>query len=213
MKKIKKLSLAGLILAGGKSKRMKSFDKSLKELDNQTLLERQIEKVSKQLDTIIINSNSSIIRKKFKKFPVLEDLFPGNFGPLAGIYTGMEWLHRKNKNVKLLFTFPVDSPFFPDNIVEIFLENYSDERVIIAKSGSNIHPVFAMWDVNLKKELENSLRKKILKIDLFAKNFKFKVVNFPIIDYDPFFNINNELDLLNAEKIQKSLNNRGVNKL
>ena len=213
MKKFKKSSLAGLILAGGKSRRMNLFDKSQKKLCNETLLERQIKKVSKQLDTIIINSNSNYIKKQYKKFPVLEDLIPGNLGPLAGIYTGLEWLQRKNKDVKWLFTFPIDSPFFPDDIVETFLKNYTDEKIIIAKSGFNIHPVFAMWHIDIMKGLESSLRKKILKIDVFTKKFKFKVVNFPIFDYDPFFNINNELDLLNAEKIQKTLNKRGANKL
>ena len=213
MKRFEKSSLAGLILAGGKSRRMNLFDKSQKELDNETLLERQIKKVSNQLEIIIINSNSCRIKTEYEKFPVLKDLFTGNLGPLAGIYTGLEWLQRKKKNVKWLFTFPIDSPFFPDNIVETFLQNYNDEKIIIAKSGENVHPVFAMWSVDLIKELENSLKKKILKIDAFTKNFKFKVVNFPIFDYDPFFNINNELDLLNAEKIQKTLNKRGAKKL
>ncbi len=210
MKKFKKSSLAGLILAGGKSRRMNLFDKSQKELDNETLLERQIKKVSKQLDIIIINSNSCQIKKGYKKFPVLKDLFSGNLGPLAGIYTGLEWLKRNKKGVKWLFSFPVDSPFFPENLVETFLHNCNDEKIIIAKSGSNTHPVFAMWHIDVTKQLKNSLQKKNLKIDVFTKNFKFKVVNFPIFDYDPFFNINNELDLLNAEKIQQNLKKRGV---
>ena len=40
-----------------------------------------------------------------------------------------------------------------------------------------------------------------MKIDEFTKNFKTKVVNFPIIDYDPFYNINNLEDLSVAEEI------------
>ena len=45
-----------------------------------------------------------------------------------------------------------------------------------------------MWSVDLIKELENSLKNKILKIDAFTKNFKFKVVNFPIFTKGLDFN-------------------------
>ena len=105
MKRFEKSSLAGLILAGGKSRRMNLFDKSQKELNNETLLERQIKKVSNQLDIIIINSNSCRIKTEYEKFPVLKDLFSGNLGPLAGIYTGLEWLQRKKKKCKMVIYF------------------------------------------------------------------------------------------------------------
>ena len=39
-----------------------------------------------------------------------------------------------------------------------------------------------------------------------------KVVNFEIIDYDPFFNINNEDDLVEANKISKLIALKGRNK-
>ena len=60
-----------------------------------------------------------------------------------------------------------------------------------------------MWNIELIEPLKKALDNNIRKIDEFTKNFKFKVVNFPIIDYDPFFNINNEEDLLKAEQIYK----------
>ena len=56
-------------------------------------------------------------------------------------------------------------------------------------------------NLSLNKSLELSIKQGILKIDEFTKNFKTKVVNFPIIDYDPFYNINNLEDLSVAEEI------------
>ena len=38
----------------------------------------------------------------------------------------------------------------------------------------------------------------------FTKKFKTKVVKFPIIDYDPFYNINNLENLKEARKIYKN---------
>jgi molybdopterin-guanine dinucleotide biosynthesis protein A len=47
------------------------------------------------------------------------------------------------------------------------------------------------------------------KIDLFSKKIKTRVVNFPFIGYDPFFNVNNLDDLKKAEGISSKLG--GIN--
>ena len=82
--------------------------------------------------------------------------------------------------------------------------NLEDELIISVMSNNRIHPAFAAWNVELTHNLEKSILKKKLKIDEFTKNFKMKVVNFENIDYDPFFNINNEDDLNIARKIYKN---------
>ena len=56
-KELDKMKIGGIILSGGKSRRMKS-DKSLKKINNRPLLEIVIEKSMKQLDYIFINSNN-----------------------------------------------------------------------------------------------------------------------------------------------------------
>jgi len=199
LKKIDNNHIGGLILAGGKSRRMNFFDKSFKKIQKKTLIDLVLNKARKQVFDIAINSNSLSFTKKDSSLELLEDIVPGQLGPLAGILTGLEWI--KKKKLKWLVTFPVDSPFFPENLVEIFFSNLDDEKIIIAKSNERIHPVFSMWNIELIEPLKKALDKNIRKIDEFTKNFKFKVVNFPIIDYDPFFNINNEEDLLKAEHI------------
>ena len=50
------------------------------------------------------------------------------------------------------------------------------------------------------KVLKNDQR----KIDSFTKKFKTRVVNFPDIGYDPFFNINTPNDVEIAEKIYRN---------
>ena len=44
--------------------------------------------------------------------------------------------------------FPVDSPFFPNNIVESFVDGLKDQKIIMAKSNNKLHPVFSMWNVS-----------------------------------------------------------------
>ena len=94
-KELDKMKIGGIILSGGKSRRMKS-DKSLKKINNRPLLEIVIEKSMKQLDYIFINSNNlENYNFKGKKIDVVKDCIKGYLGPLAGILTGMKWLKKK----------------------------------------------------------------------------------------------------------------------
>ena len=113
----------------------------------------------------------------------------------------MKWAEKYYPIANWILTVPVDSPFFPDDLLKKFRKNLNDELIVTAKSGDKTHPVFSMWNLSLIKSLELSIKQGILKIDEFTKNFKTKVVNFPIIDYDPFYNINNLEDLSVAEEI------------
>ena len=113
--------------------------------------------------------------------------------------SGLKW--TKKQNFKWLMVFPIDSPFFPKNIVKVFFKNLKNEQVVMAKSSNRLHPVFSMWRVDLIEDLEFFLKKGERKIDLFTKKIKSRLVNFPVIGYDPFFNVNNEEDLRKAENI------------
>ena len=93
-KELDKMKIGGIILSGGKSRRMKS-DKSLKKINNRPLLEIVIEKSMKQLDYIFINSNNLRIIISREKIDVVKDCIKGYLGPLAGILTGMKWLKKK----------------------------------------------------------------------------------------------------------------------
>ena len=94
-KELDKIKIGGIILSGGKSRRMKS-DKSLKKINDRSLLEIVLEKSMKQLDYIFINSNSfENYNFKGMKIDVVKDSIKGYLGPLAGILTGMKKLKKK----------------------------------------------------------------------------------------------------------------------
>lgn len=198
-----------MILAGGKSRRMNFNDKSLQKINKYSLIDRVIVRAKKQVDYLLINSNSDHIKNNYNEYIVIKDTIKGNLGPLAGVLSGLEWIKKKDSEINWLITFPVDSPFFPTDLVDIFLSHVNEEQIIVAESNSRIHPVFAMWNKNLIPYLKETLNNRNLKIDEFTKNFKMKVVKFPFIDYDPFFNINNKDDLIKAKKIEQLITAKG----
>ena len=198
-KELDKMKIGGVILSGGKSRRMKS-DKSFKKINNIPLIEIVLSKSMKQLDYVFINSNN-LEQYNFKgmKIDVVKDCMNGFLGPLVGVLTGMKWLRAKNSDFTHLMSFPVDSPFFPNDIVLKFGIYKNKYQIISANSSNRNHPVFSLWDLKLEEELEFSLRNGTRKIDEFTRKKKTKVVKFKNFGYDPFFNINTEEDLNTAE--------------
>ena len=197
-----KNDVVGVILSGGLSRRM-GEDKSEKKIEGKSLIELIIKRSENQVKKIIINSNKK--NNTFSKLGcgvIIEDCIEGNLGPLVGILSGLKWV-MENCETNWLAIFPVDSPFFPLNLVSKFLEESEDNDILIAKSLGRIHPVFSMWRVNLNlvNELELFLKNNERKIDVFTKKFKTRVVNFPDIGYDPFFNVNTPEDFSKAQLI------------
>ena len=195
--------IVACILIGGKSSRMGGGIKSLKLLNNETILYRIINKIKKQTNIIAINSN--VKSKKLIKYnlPTFQDIYKGYHGPLAGIHASLFWTKKNFPNCKWVITVPGDTPFFPDNLIERLYNKAKKEnkKAIIAKSNKRIHSVFGLWHISLESNLYCSIKKNIRKIDQWAKLQSFVTVNFKNKKYDPFFNINNIDDLSKAEKI------------
>ncbi len=191
-----------MILSGGLSRRM-GEDKSIKQISGKSLMELVLNRSLSQVDKLIINSNkSNVIFDKLGLDIVISDCMSGNLGPLVGILTGVKWA-LKNSNYKWLATFPIDCPFFPKNIVERFIKESKDYKILVAEGSGRIHPVFSMWKVSiqLENQLELFLKNGERKIDKFTKKFNTKVVKFPKLGYDPFFNVNTLDDLKKAQDI------------
>ena len=201
-----KKKLFGLILNGGLSRRMGS-DKSKKMVSNKPLISLVVERAKAQVDYLAINSNQ---KSSGNKIEIIPDCLSGNLGPLVGVLSGLKWLEKNDDSFcNWLVIFPVDSPFFPENLVQCFFENLRDEKIVMAKCKNRLHPVFSMWHTDNLELLEKFLMEGGRKIDLFSKKIKTRVVNFPFIGYDPFFNVNNLDDLKIAEGISSKLG--GIN--
>ena len=164
-----KKKLFGLILNGGLSRRMGS-DKSKKMVLNKPLISLVAERAEAQVDYLAINSNQ---KPSDNKHEIVPDCISGNLGPLVGILSGLKWLEKSDDSFSnWLVIFPVDSPFFPENLVQCFFENLRDEKIVMAKCKGRLHPVFSMWHTDNLKLLEKFLMEGGRKIDLFSKKSK-----------------------------------------
>ncbi|MEM5473650.1 molybdenum cofactor guanylyltransferase MobA [Hoeflea sp. AS60] len=195
-------TIAGLVLAGGLSRRMGGGEKGLQLLAGQSMISRVISRIAPQVDTLAINANGD--REPYLQFglPVLPDTIGGHVGPLAGVLTGLEWAATQ-PGITHIVTAATDTPFLPLDLVERFAAIAGPERIVLARSGGNRHPVFGLWPVALRQDLAQWLgTSDTMKVLAWANRH-----DLAFCDYeaggdgtpDPFFNANTPEELAEAE--------------
>lgn len=194
--------VAGVLLAGGQSRRMGGGDKCLRSLGGLPILARIIETVAPQVSRLVINANGDPDRFASFGVPVAADTVDGYAGPLAGVLTGMEWVAANAPECDWIATFATDAPFLPDDLVERLCEAVSNGTADMACALSNgrRHPVFGLWPVALSAELRRELVVRgVRKVDDWTDGYNRREVEFAVDAIDPFFNVNRPEDLVAAE--------------
>lgn len=201
----RKFRVAGVILAGGLSRRMGGGDKPLMDLGGRPMLEHVIARLESQVEAIGINANGDA--RRFAKFgkPVFEDTVKGHAGPLAGVLSGMLWAQQLEAGFTHIVTAAADTPFFPAELVARMLAEVTDETTIaMAESGGNRHPVFGLWPIELAGHLQDwMVTTDTYKVMAWARRHRLVMCNFALLSdgTDPFFNANTPEELARAKAI------------
>lgn len=197
-------AVAGVILAGGLSRRMGGGDKCLRLLGGKPILAHIVERVRPQVASLVLNANGDAVRFASFGLPVAGDVVEGFAGPLAGVLTGMEWARQNAPHCRWLASFASDAPFLPRDLVSQLLDAVTGEGADLACAGSGgqVHPVFGLWRIDLAPALRRALvEEKIFKVDRWTARYRLVQVDFPAQPVDPFFNTNSPEDLAEAERL------------
>ena len=196
--------IAVIIMIGGRSSRLGGGIKSLIKINNKKIFDIILKRIQPQINKIIVNSNIAEEEISKYKFPIIKDVKKGYLGPLAGIHAGMQWLNKNKPEVDWLLTLPGDTPFIPLNLVSCFKEKINqDSKIILAKSNDKIHPIIGAWHTSLLTSLNEHLESGTRKILEWAEKHPLEFLEFDEKGYDPFFNINTQIDINKAEDIEK----------
>jgi len=201
----------GLVLAGGLARRMGGGDKALIEIGGRTILDRVLETIAPQCDSIILNANGN--PERFAQFglPVVADDIPDFAGPLAGILAGLDWAAAHRPDLQWMVSVPGDCPFLPaDLVVRLHIARTEAQTPLAcAKSGDWRHPVAGLWPVGLRANLRRALVDEDLhKIEVWTARHGIAIAEWPDRPLDPFFNVNTPEDRDRANDI--ALQKRGV---
>ena len=202
-------NILGVVLAGGKSKRF-GQDKNCVKLGSKTLLEHVLSKIIDKFDEIVIVSSYPLKIKATKKISIIPDCLK-DFGPLAGVLSSMKWIKENRKTYKWIATFPSDTPFFEESVIEEYKTRVkeSESNLFFVKSNEKRHNIFGLWSTDLLEILEEDLIKNnFRKVEEWANKIGVEVINVKKKQYDPFFNINTKKDLETAKNILKIKNDQ-----
>ena len=202
------LSVAGVLLAGGQSRRMGGGDKCLRPLAGRPILAHVIDRTRAQVGPLVLNANGDPARFASFGLPVAADVVEGFAGPLAGVLTGLEWAAANAPECTHVASFACDAPFLPADLVARLSAALveQDADLACAASHGRSHPVFGLWPVRLAGVLRQAMiEEEVRKVDIWTARYRLAPVDFPIVEtpagpLDPFFNANRPDDLAAAEQ-------------
>ena len=194
-------NILGVVLAGGKSKRF-GDDKTTAKLGNKSLLDHTIEKIEKKFDEILIISNNEKHISIKKNVFSTKDLIEGHLGPLVGVLSAMEWIKKNKKNYNWIATFPCDTPFFDENLVDKIMNcpKNSSKKLFFLKSGNRRHNIFGLWSLELKDILLEDINNGHRKVEEWANKVGSEIIEINDENDYNFLNINTKEDLEKAKK-------------
>jgi len=193
-------TLAGVILAGGRSRRMGGAPKALLPLGDRPLLQHVIDRVGPQVDELLLSVER--LAEAFEAFglPQVEDPEPDG-GPLGGLLSALQ---KMSPGHDWLLLVPCDAPFVPPDLAVRLLACAlgSARPGAVVCYESEIQPTFSIWGRSILPQLELAvLEEGMAGIKQFLGVVELAELDWPGSEPSPFFNINDQDDLLQAGRL------------
>ena len=194
--------MTGIIIAGGKSRRMKK-NKLLLQIDKKLVIETIVEKLKIVFDDVFIICNS-FLDCRFSGVRLVKDMVSEK-GPLGGIYTGLSVSQSKYN-----FICGCDMPFLNIDLIQYMVRKKTDYNVLIPKYGDRFEPLHAVYSKSIIPVIKEKIEQGTCSIQSIFPKVKVKYITEKEMEkfgnwQEFFFNINTPFHLKKAIRI---VNNR-----
>lgn len=150
------MTLAAVILAGGRGERLGGVRKAQLRVGGATLLERVRGALppAAQVLVSIGHQEPGEARIPFG-IRVVRDQTTAFGGPLAGLAAAV--LALRGSGAHTLLTASVDTPFLPPTLFPALLEAMGGRSGAIASGGGQLHPTIAAWRLSALRDLPQAV--------------------------------------------------------
>ena len=139
------VSVAGAILAGGRSTRMGCRNKALAELGGRPLIRHVIDRLRPQVDAMAVSVETDIPEFNALGISQLADPAPGHRGPLGGLLAALRYFAGTHDWVLLT---PCDAPLLPPDLaarLHATAREASAPAAVVQWAGE-LQPTFSIWN-------------------------------------------------------------------
>ncbi|HCR9768577.1 TPA: molybdenum cofactor guanylyltransferase MobA [Citrobacter koseri] len=182
-------AITGVVLAGGKARRMGGADKGLLELDGKPLWKHVADTLASQLETVVINANRHQDIYQQSGLRVIPDSLADFPGPLAGMLSVLQ----QEKGDWFLFC-PCDTPYIPRDLVARLKAQSNNAPVVWVHDGERDHPTIALVNRSVEPFLQEYLRSGERRVMVFMRQAGGHAVDFSDFK-QAFVNVNTPEEL------------------
>lgn len=188
-------TLTGVVLAGGKARRMGGSDKGLIQFRGRPLVAYALDVLTQVAGTVLINANRNRADYARLGYPVIGDGNERYDGPLAGMLAAL-----RAATTPYVLVVPCDCPLLRPEHLRRLYDTLLAERAgaCVAHDGVWLNPVFVVLERNLADSLQDFMDRGERKIDLWLQQHKLAVVDFST-EPDLFRNANTPTELADLE--------------
>jgi len=192
----------GVILAGGKSRRM-GTDKAFLEIGGVPLITRVIDVLLPIFPTVVIVSKESKKFSSIKGVQLIQDLFPEQHA-LGGIYTALSTFPGRD-----CFVFSCDLPFLNPSLIHFMMQQRNGYDVFLPRSRHGLEPLHALYTEKCLNLMGEQIRQKRWNLESLIHKVHCRILNPDILHtFDPeefsFLNVNTPEEFKKAEAIKNS---------
>ena len=190
------MKASGVILAGGKSSRMK-YNKAFAEIAGRSVINIIVDKFARVFDEIIIISNEPQLYRELGPV-VYTDIYP-HMGPVSGIHSGL--YHARHDQA---FIMGCDVPFMNMELVEFMFTQLDDYDSVVPEIDTYLQPLSAIYSKKCLPVLTNCLENNKVKLIRIFEELNSLILNrnqlekFGVVE-ELFLNVN-DLEALNIAK-------------
>lgn len=157
------IKASGVILAGGRSTRMK-FNKAFAQIEGRPVINIIIDKFSQVFDETIIISNEPQLYESFGP-KVYTDVYPG-LGPISGIHAGLYWASYDKA-----FVSGCDMPFMNMDLVKDMISKLDNYDSVVPQIDSHLQPLSAVYSRKCLPVITDCLENNKLKLVRIFEEF------------------------------------------